>query len=136
MRLLLQTPGQAPLDMKHHRDIMFYFSKSSSAVFNEHILSGPENKGYICRHFIFGINDLLDERGRVERELRRSEKLSSLWSNSKPIYGMLKARIQENSPMSLCHPLTPLLCSLVRLYINSGEGQYDCVFCRSEKRLR
>lgn len=121
MRFLLRSPGQAPVDIKHHGDIMIDFFKSSSVVFNEHVLLGPKNKGCITTHFIFGVNELLDERGRVESELRLSDKLPSLRSNPKSIYGMLKARTQENS-LSLCHPLTPLLCSLVRLYINSGEG--------------
>lgn len=44
MKPLLQSSGQAPVDIKHHRDIMLYFLKPSSGVFTENVWFWPGKK--------------------------------------------------------------------------------------------
>lgn len=77
-------------------------------VFNGNFWFRAENIQCISGRFIFGLTDLLDYRGRLQSELKLSDKLCSLWNNPKPIRGMLKAEIQENTLWSShSHQSTP-----------------------------
>lgn len=135
MKPLLQSSGQAPVDIKHHRDIMLYFLKPSSGVFTENVWFRPGKK-----------NDAYPDMSSLgwmicwikEEDWRATWgcQINLLVCGTAPRQWMECWRLNlRKIPHPFCHPLTPstLLYSSVKLYTNRW-GLCSVCFLQNLKR--